>query len=80
MTKEMAKDIAHALIAKSGKVFDNFAFHEVELPEKDKNKILDEIHQVCEKMIDRVELKYETTIGNTTAEIIESIHSKIRKK
>lgn len=73
MTKQMAKDIAHALVAKSGRQFDSFSFDEVELSEKDKNKILNEIHQLCEKMIDRVESKYGVTIGNTTKKITESI-------
>lgn len=80
MTKQMAKDIAHALVAKSGEQFDSFSFDEVELSEKDKNKILDEIHQLCEKMIDRVESKYGVTLGNTTKKVTESIHSKTRKK
>lgn len=73
MTKQMAKDIACALVARSGEQFDFFSFNEVELSEKDKNKILDEIHQLCEKMIERVESKYGVTVGNSTEKITESI-------
>lgn len=73
MTKEMAKDIATALIAKSGEQFDSFAFEDSDISEKDKEKIGNEIQNICSKMIEKIELKYNVKLKNTTAEIIDCI-------
>ena len=73
MTKNTARDIAQALVGRLGEQIDFFAFENTELPEGDQIKILKEIKLLCEKMIDKVELKYNTHLGVTTAEIIRSI-------
>lgn len=73
MTKEMAKNIALALIAKSGEQFDTFAFEDSNISEKDKEKIANEIQYQCSKIIAKVEAKYNKRLGNTTAEIIDDI-------
>lgn len=73
MKKEMAKDIATALIAKSGERFDVFAFEDSDISEKDKEKIVNEIQYLCSKMIQKVESKYNVNLKNTTAEIIDCI-------
>jgi len=57
MTKEMARDIATALVAKSGEQFDSFAFEDSEISEKDKEKISNEIQFLCIKMIDKIQSK-----------------------
>lgn len=58
MKKEVAKDIAIALIAKSGYCFDGQAFTESSLSEKDQEKILYDIQIYCEKVFDKIEKKY----------------------
>ena len=73
MTKEMARDIAIALIAKSGEQFDAFAFDNSDISEKDKEKIGNEIQYQCSKMISKIEAKYDIQLKNTTAEIINGI-------
>ncbi len=73
MTKEMAKDIATALIAKSGEQFDSFAFEESDISEKDKQKIGDEIRNKCSEMIKKIETKYNVKLGYTTSDIIDKI-------
>jgi hypothetical protein len=73
MTKEMAKDIAIALIAKSGDNFDAFAFDDSDISEKDIDKILLAIHGLCEKMISKIESKYNIALPNTTSTIIDAI-------
>lgn len=69
----MAKDIALALIARSGEQFDSFAFEDSEISEKDKEKIAKEIQSLCTKMIDKIQSKYNVNLKNTTAEIIDAI-------
>jgi hypothetical protein len=73
MTKEMAKDIAVALVAKSGEQFDSFAFDDSDISEKEKDKIVKEIQNLCSKMIDKIQIKYNVQLKNTTAEIIDAI-------
>ena len=73
MKKETARDIAQALVGRLGEGIDLFAFEKTELPEGDQIKVLKEIKLLCEKMIDKVESKYNTHLGVTTAEIIRSI-------
>ena len=73
MTKNTARDIAQALVGRMGEGIDFFAFEQTELSEGDQIKVLKEIKLLCEKMIDKVELKYNTHLGVSTAEIIRSI-------
>lgn len=73
MTKKTARDIAQALVGRMGEGFDFFAFEKTELSEGDQIKVLKEIKLLCEKMIDKVELKYNIRLGNTTEEIIRKI-------
>ena len=73
MTKETVKDIAIALIAKSGENFDMFAFDEADISDTDRDKIISEIQHKCLKMITKIEDKYNITLKNSTAEIIDSI-------
>ena len=73
MTKEMARDIAIVLVAKSGEQFDSFAFEDSEISERDKEKISTEIQLLCTKMIDKIQSKYNVQLKNSTAEIIDSI-------
>lgn len=73
MKSEMARDIAIALIAKSGESFDNFAFDDANISEKDKDKIGKEIQLLCSKMIDKVQSKYQVRLKSSTAEIIDAI-------
>jgi hypothetical protein len=73
MTKEMAKDIAIALVAKSGEHFDSFAFEDSEISEKDKVKISTEIKLLCKKMVVKIQSKYNVQLKNSVAEIIEAI-------
>ena len=73
MKKETAKDIAICLIARSGQQFDEFAFENSKLPERDKGKILNEINVICQKMIIKVEKKYKVANPPSTYEIVNLI-------
>ena len=73
MKKGTARDIAQALVGRMGEGIDSFAFEQTELSEGDQIKVLKEIKLLCGKMIDKVELKYSTYLGVSTAEIIRSI-------
>lgn len=74
MKKETARDIAIALIAKSGQNFDGEAFANCEdITEAEIQKIIDETQFYCQKMIDKIEAKYNIVLKNTTAEIIDAI-------
>lgn len=73
MTKEIAKDIAIALIAKTGYCFDGQAFAESSLSEEDQEKILYDIQTYCEKVFDKIEKKYGIELKNTTHEVANDI-------
>jgi len=76
MRKETAIDIATVLIAISGDNFDGIAFEDAEdiITAKERDKIINEIHWICRKMIAKIENKYniELNVG-TTKDVIEKI-------
>lgn len=80
MKKEIAKDIAITLIAKSGYCFDGCAFDESSLSEADKDKILGEIFVYCENVFDRIEKKYGIELKNTSHEVACGIINASKKK
>lgn len=74
MKKETARDIAIALVAKSGQCFDSFAFDDCDsISEGEKEKIGKEIQIYCQRQINKIEKKYRIRLKNSTAEIIEGI-------
>ena len=58
MTRQEAKDIAKLLIAVSGDNFDLFAFEDSDITDKDKDKILNELHEICANETARIRRKY----------------------
>ena len=75
MTKQEARDIARLLIATSGNNFDVFAFADTDLLEKDIQKVLDSIQNICSYEIGRVKKKNGLQYANlsNTQNIVETI-------
>ena len=75
MTKETAKDIAIALIAKSAETFDQCAFEDTYylIDDSERDKILSELKKITYKMIIKIEKKYNTKLPFSTNGIIEAI-------
>lgn len=74
MTKETAKDIAIALVAKSGKAFDMCALDDCDtISENEKIKILNEVQNYCDLLIDKIEKKYDIKVQPTSAGIVNAI-------
>ncbi len=73
MRKQEARDIALILIAKSGENFDMFAFDDYDLSYDDENKIIKEIQAECDKIITRLQKKYNVVFKDSTEEIVEQI-------
>jgi len=75
MRKQEAKDIAKLLIAVSGDNFDLFAFEDSDITDSDKDKILNELHEICANETARIRRKYniqETRLASTE-DIINAI-------
>lgn len=76
MTKETAKDIAIALIAKHGMNFEMTAFEDCEdLPHADQCKIIHEIQMYCIGIIAKLNDKYDIDLHltNTTESVTNAI-------
>lgn len=77
MNKQEAKDIATVLIAKTAICFDGEAFTECNPPlsETDQDKIIKEIEIIAQKMILRIESKYNLSFDNANSshEVVELI-------
>lgn len=75
MTKQEARDIARLLIATSGNNFDGFAFADTDLSEKDIQKVLESIKNICSYEIGRVKKKNGLQYANlsNTKNIVETI-------
>ena len=73
MTKETARDIAIAMIGKTADNFDIFALDDADIIESEKYKVLKEIQLIADKMIMKIQKKYNINLPSTTDGIVAAI-------
>ncbi|MGL5716925.1 MAG: hypothetical protein ACRCX2_28170 [Paraclostridium sp.] len=74
MRKSQIKDIATALIHSAAIHIDVYAFEDVNISDTDIQAIIDSVGEQCNKMLSKVESKYNTTLDTScTSGIINNI-------